>query len=149
MLPLPKDRFLTGKKVLIAVETKTVRDIVINFCRDKGATEVLFGNGKEMSGQLEIFTPEFVVCEFHMSAMDGVSFCKLLRSQLSKPIPIIMLLSVHDDDGQNQARRAGAVESLTMPFSLNDILTASKRAIERGSEATPSGLRFGPRPKPS
>jgi DNA-binding response OmpR family regulator len=147
MLPMASEKFLTGKKILIGIGTKPVRDIVLNMCRDRGATPIRFGNGEEVILRLEGFLPDLAFTEFHMSPLDGVSFCRAIRDKLKSPIPIIMLVSVHDEDGVVKSRQAGATVTVSMPFSFNDILAATKKAIEHGTVTPPTGLRFGPRPQ--
>jgi DNA-binding response OmpR family regulator len=146
MLTPQKERFLTGKKVLIGIGTKQVRDIVIVMARDMGASDVRFGNSEDALGHLEKFQPDLVFGEFTMAPIDGVSFCIALRKVLKGPVPIVILVSNQDDDGHNKSKRAGATETITMPFAMNDLLAGSRKALESGHNTAPTGLRFGPRP---
>lgn len=145
MLSVSQEKFLLNKKILLGIEQKPIRDIIVNMCKENGCTSIVFGNGDEMILLAEKVAPDIVYCEFNMAPLDGISFTRAIRPKIKSSTPIIMLISDLDHDGSAKARQAGASESVRIPFSLNDIVSVTKKVLARGNETSPSGLRFGPR----
>jgi DNA-binding NtrC family response regulator len=147
MIAVQPDRFLTNKKILIAYESRPVCTIVVNFCKEKGSNTILYGNCEEMIVQAENFEPHLVFCELSMSPMDGVAFSNFIRTKFKAPIPIIMLARHYDPDKLAESKVPGPLQTLKIPFSLNEVTTAAKKAMDPVAGNTSTGLRFGPRPR--
>src|SRR5271166_1745501 len=122
MLSAQQEKFLFNKKILLAYESKPVSTIIVNMCRDRGSNAIIYGNCEEMVIQAESFQPDIVFCELSMKPMDGVLFSRFIRTKFSVAIPIIVLIKNFDPPEKlAEAKITGPVQSLKIPFSLNDV----------------------------
>ncbi len=138
-----QDRLLDGRKVLLAVHGKAIRELLTPIFKQMGASAILFGSGAEMLRQIKEFNPGIVFCEADLDTMDGIDFVRQVRKEMRLAMAIILLVEQHDGEIAAKAREAGASDVLLVPFSIADIIRTSKKVLEKPEAQTK--LRFGPR----
>lgn len=74
-------------------------------------------------------TPDLVVCDRMLPGIDGISFCKRLRS-MGHTLQILMLTALNADNNMVEGLDAGADDYLGKPFSYS-VLLAKLRAMLR------------------
>ncbi len=146
ILPAQQNKILINKKILLAIESKPVGNIVVSMCKEEGATSIVFGTAHEMAHQMEGYNPDIIFCEFSMTPMNGAAFGLFVRKKVVCAAPIIMLVRDHEIDAPAKSGIADPLLSVRIPFSLNDLTAVTKRAMDPKA-AGPTGLRFGPRPR--
>jgi two-component system, OmpR family, KDP operon response regulator KdpE len=99
--------------------------------------DIRVANTGEMA--LEImkdWTPNLIITDLSMPAIDGVQLCRRVRSVSQIPI---VVLSVRDKEQQKvEALDAGADDYVTKPFGMNELLArvrANLRRVPTESEA--------------
>jgi len=139
-------KVLANKRVLLAIESKPFRDIIVNVCKEQGASAVIFGIGSEIILEIEKFRPDLLFIEYIMAPLDGVGFFAEVRMKHKLKVPAVMLVQSFDSDGIERSRSINVNEIVLVPFSVNDILKAAVKAMAMGGDKPVTGLRFGPRP---
>jgi two-component system response regulator MprA len=91
----------------------------------------------EAMKHLESGWPHVVVLDVGMPGMDGVTFCRLIRSRFS--VPILMLTAKDAIEDRVAGLEAGADDYLVKPFNLDE-LVARLRALIRRSQPAPVRL---------
>jgi CheY-like chemotaxis protein len=141
----PVEKVVNGRKILLVVEGKMIRDLLVTTLKLAGAKSIVFGSPVEMMRQVKDYAPELIFCEYDMPGVNGADFVMQLRNTCKLTTPTVVLVSQHDSDGQARSRTAGANEILLMPFSVQDLLRTSKRMLALDAQRPPTQLRFGPR----
>jgi signal transduction histidine kinase len=68
-------------------------------------------------------TPDLILLDYMMPALDGLHACRELRTQqTTRSIPIIMLTARADEESRLQTLEAGATDFLAKPFSSTELL---------------------------
>lgn len=140
-----QERILAGRKVMLAYQSRSLRDLLTPIMKQLGAESVLAGPALEMLKQIELAKPDVLFCEFQMDSLDGPAFLGQVRREFGLKTPAILVVDAQDGEATAKARTAGANEVLGMPFSVHDVTNSAKRALDRPEAHV---LRFGPRPKP-
>lgn len=99
--------------------------------------DIRVANSGEMA--LEImkdWSPNMIITDLSMAAMDGVELCRRVRTVSQIPI---LVLSVRDKERQKvEALDAGADDYVTKPFGMNELLArvrANLRRVQTESQA--------------
>lgn len=121
---------LSGRKVMLAVEGKLLRELLVTVMNQVGAGRFLFGNGVEMLRQARDFAPDLIFCEMQMSMLGGLDFARQMRNAYLMKTPLIMLVPAADGDAAAAALKAGATVALGVPFSVNEVAEAVRKAMD-------------------
>lgn len=139
------DQLLVNKRVVLAVEGRLLRELLVTAIKQAGANSMLYGNGIEMVHQVKDYKPHLIFCEYMMQSLDGVSFVRQVRKGYKFNTPIAMLITRVDGEAHSRSIAAGANETIGIPFSVQDVLNTTKKMLEMGSKKSSQKLHFGPR----
>ncbi len=88
-------------------------------------------NGMEALTQAADLTPDVILLDVMMPAMDGFEVCRRLRSDPNlSEVPVIMVTALDDQDSRMQGIEAGADDFISKPFNRTE-LRARIRTITR------------------
>jgi two-component system KDP operon response regulator KdpE len=107
--------------------------------------DIRVANSGEMA--LEImrdWSPNLIITDLSMPAMDGVQLCRTVRAVSQVPI---VVLSVRDKEQQKvEALDAGADDYVTKPFGMSELMArvrAHLRRLPKTGEGEPSIIEIG------
>ncbi|HVI50005.1 MAG TPA: response regulator [Candidatus Sulfotelmatobacter sp.] len=130
MTPSISSSLLAGRKIMMAVEGKLLRELLVTMMKQAGAGRFLFGNGVEMLRQVREFAPDLIFCEMQMSMLGGLDFTRQMRNAYMMKTPLILLVPRADGDSSAAGLKAGATVALGVPFSVNEVTEAVRKALE-------------------
>lgn len=107
-----------------AIRTSLSRALVL-----EGYTVETANDGNAALSQVISFVPDVIVLDLMMPNVDGLSVCRVLRSEGNR-IPILMLTARTETSDRVAGLDAGADDYLGKPFALEEIL-ARVRALMR------------------
>src|SRR5216683_7577363 len=128
-------------QVLIAEDDPDVRSLVIDVVKDLGHASTCATNGAEALALYDATGADVVVSDWMMPRLDGVQFCRRVRSRLGAPYTyFILLTALSDSEHRIAGMQAGADDYLAKPFNIDDIearLIAAERVtlVHRRREA--------------
>jgi diguanylate cyclase (GGDEF)-like protein len=104
-------------KVLLVDDTKTNILILTNAlaadCEIIAAT-----SGKEALELAAAETPDLILLDILMPEMDGYAVCRELKSNpLTKPIPVIFITAMGEEENEAKGLEIGAIDYITKPFN--------------------------------
>lgn len=126
----------------IAVESQTLpvmlivedNEDMLHFLQESfksSYTVITATNGKEALALLQEQEVSFIVSDWMMPRMNGVDFCKEIRSnQLTSHIPFILLTAKTDSDSKITAMNCGADAYIEKPFSIQYLEACIKNLLE-------------------
>ena len=127
-------RSFSSVKVVIIDDNKNMRALLRTMLEAFGVTQIDEANdGNEGLKKIGEARPDFVVTDYSMKPVDGVTFAKTIR-KLNSPlawVPIIMVTGHTERRYVELARDAGVSETLCKPVTARDLYVRIVEVIDR------------------
>lgn len=127
-------RSFSSVKVVIIDDNKNMRALLRTMLEAFGVTNIDEANdGNEGLLKMGESRPDFVVTDYSMKPVDGVTFAKSIR-KLNSPlawVPIIMVTGHTERRYVEQAHDAGVSETLCKPVTARDLYMRIVEVIDR------------------
>jgi CheY-like chemotaxis protein len=109
---------LAGRKLLLADDSATIQKVIDLTFADEGVRVLAVSNGREAIDQLLDFAPDIVLADVHMPSPNGYEVCEYVKTnEKLKHVPVMLLVGSFEPFDEAEARRVGADDILTKPFS--------------------------------
>ena len=110
---------MAAMKILAVDDSPTMRRIIINTLKRAGYTDVVeASDGKDALAKLKVDKPSFIITDWNMPEMDGLTFVTNLRSTDEyKKIPVLMITTRSVKDDIVEAMKAGVNNYIVKPFT--------------------------------
>lgn len=130
-----------AKKVLVVDDEKAIlRLLEINLAR-AGYEVATAYNGIEAMEKIGKQTPDFIILDIVMPAMDGYQMLAKLQSDpRHKDIPVIILTAKAQDADIAKGWRSGVAAYITKPINVDHFVTMLQRMeqfMDNGAASTP------------
>jgi adenylate cyclase len=124
------------RRILIADDNETNRDILRTRLRQHGYELIEAGDGETALSVARQFLPDLILLDVMMPKVDGIAVCRQLKSDTDLPfIPIILVTAKTDSKDVIVGLEAGADEYLTKPVD-QAALVARVKSMLRVKELT-------------
>ena len=106
-------------KILAVDDSPTMRRIIINTLKRAGYNDVVEANdGKDALAKLKVEKPNFVITDWNMPEMDGLTFITTLRGMAEyKSLPVLMVTTRSVKEDIVEAMKAGVNNYIVKPFT--------------------------------
>jgi len=106
-------------KILAVDDSPTMRRIIINTLKRAGFEDVVEAcDGKDALAKMKVDKINFVITDWNMPEMDGLTFVSTLRSNAEyKSLPILMVTTRSVKDDIVEALKAGVNNYIVKPFT--------------------------------
>lgn len=106
-------------KILAVDDSPTMRRIIINTLKRAGYANVIeAADGKDALAKMKVETVNFVITDWNMPEMDGLTFVTTLRGMAEyKSLPILMVTTRSVKDDILEAMKAGVNNYIVKPFT--------------------------------
>lgn len=105
-------------KILLVDDSKTMRNIQKAVLTQLGYTDLMEAcDGQDALDKVVSFGPELILCDWNMPNMDGLTFVKTFRADVSKTVPIIMVTTEAEKSRVIEAIKAGVNNYVVKPFT--------------------------------
>ena len=120
-------------KILIADDEPSIRELVRMALEEANLTEIIEAeNGRDTIEKAAHFQPSLILLDWMMPEMDGLTVCRTLKMQENtRNIPIIMLTAKSEESDIVLGLEMGAVDYITKPFSMRELMARVKANIRR------------------
>ena len=126
-----EDNNLTGLRVMVIDDSKTIRRTAETLLKKEGCNVVTATDGFEALSKIADHQPQVVFVDIMMPRLDGYQTCALIKNnQMFKGIPVIMLSSKDGLFDKARGRIVGSDEYLTKPFTRDELLSAIRKYMK-------------------
>ncbi len=110
---------MASMKILIVDDSPTMRRILKNSLKHLGYEDVGEAeNGREALSMLHVDQYNFIVTDWNMQEMDGLTFVKTIKEESEfAAIPILMVTTSSQQEDVIEAMRAGFNNYVIKPFT--------------------------------
>src|SRR5687768_10349284 len=117
-IQLKGQALLAGRKLLLADDSATIQKVIDLTFADEGVRVMAVSSGQEALDQILEFAPDIVLADVFMPSPDGYEVCRYVKTnEKLKHIPVMLLVGSFEPFDEAEARRVGADDILTKPFS--------------------------------
>ncbi len=110
--------------ILIVEDDRGIHEIVKNFLEKHGYKTISAYDGASGVDFALAYSPDLVILDLNLPFLDGIKVAKKIKE--AQNIPIIMLTARTSEVDELYGFRAGAVDYIKKPFSLNVLLARIK-----------------------
>ncbi len=122
------------KKILVVDDDNILRTVLKHYLEKQGYQVEEVSCGSDGLSAFEQYQPDLVVSDVSMPEMDGLEFCRNLRSQPEgKLVPFIFLSGRDDLEDKIKGHSMGADDYLTKPFEMRELLAKIESQLERAN----------------
>jgi twitching motility two-component system response regulator PilG len=122
---------LSGVRVLVVDDSKTIRRTAENLLSKAGCAVTTAADGFEALGKIVDTRPHVIFVDIMMPRLDGYQTCALIKNNKSlRSTPVIMLSSKDGLFDRAKGRMVGAEQYLTKPFTRDELLEAIRSHVE-------------------
>ena len=123
----PMDTGLSGLKVMVIDDSKTIRRTAETLLKKEGCEVITATDGFEALAKIADTHPDIIFVDIMMPRLDGYQTCALIKhNQMFREIPVIMLSSKDGLFDRARGRIVGSDQYLTKPFTKEELLGAIK-----------------------
>ncbi len=110
-------------KILAVDDSPTMRRIIINTLKRAGFEDVVeAADGKDALAKMKVESPNFIITDWNMPEMDGLTFVTKLRSQAEyAKLPVLMVTTRSVKEDIVEAMKAGVNNYIVKPFTPETI----------------------------
>ena len=109
---------LAGRKLLLADDSATIQKVIDLTFADEGVRVLAVSSGQEALDQILEFGPDIVLADVFMPSPNGYEVCRYVKTnEQLKDVPVMLLVGSFEPFDEAEARRVGADDILTKPFS--------------------------------
>lgn len=128
------DTGLSGLKIMVIDDSKTIRRTAENLLKKAGCEVVTATDGFEALSLVADHHPDLIFVDIMMPRLDGYQTCALIKNnKVYGDTPVVMLSSKDGLFDRAKGRLAGSDQYLTKPFSRDELLDAIRRHIPKAA----------------
>jgi two-component system nitrogen regulation response regulator NtrX len=116
--------------VLIVDDEEGIRESLSDILEDEGYGILTSGSGEEAIKTLREQNPDLIFLDIWLPGIDGIRTLKEIK-EINPDLPVIMISGHGNIELAVKATKMGAYDFLEKPLSLDRVLLATKRALER------------------
>ena len=127
-----EEKALTGIKVMIIDDSKTIRRTAETLLKKEGCDVITATDGFEALSKITDHRPDIIFIDIMMPRLDGYQTCALIKRNKSyKETPVILLTSKDGLFDRARGRIVGSDQYLTKPFTREELLGAIKEYVRK------------------
>jgi len=120
----------TGRRILVADDEESLRDLVATALEFVGHEVHLAVDGQEALALVSTLSPDLVVLDVNMPLVDGIEVCRRLRAD-GDSTPVIFLTAQDAPTDVVAGLAAGADDHLAKPFNLQVLIARIEAVLRR------------------
>lgn len=121
----------TSPKILLVDDIEINLDILESIIEEEGYEPLCATSVQEAIEIMNESLPQLILSDFSMPGMDGLEFCRLLKSNpRTRDIPFVFITVLDSSEEKEQAFLAGAVDFIQKPFDRVEVIMRVKNHLD-------------------
>jgi len=116
-------------RILVVDDDDLVREVVLESIREAGFDADVCGNGREALAKNEATPYDLIVTDMKLPGIDGLSLIKELKGG-GADTDVIVITGYGSIENAVECMKAGALEYLIKPFTVDQIQVSVRKALE-------------------
>jgi CheY-like chemotaxis protein len=112
-------------QVLVVEDDESLREVIEWTLSDEGYSVASAENGAVALVQVDARPPALILLDMRMPVMDGWEFARTYQARPGPPAPIVVVTAAAD--AAERARQIRAVDFLSKPFDVSDLIETVRR----------------------
>ncbi|MEO1132391.1 MAG: response regulator transcription factor [Cyanobacteria bacterium J06639_1] len=129
-------------KLLVVEDDERIAEALAEDLADQHYAVDVANDGKEGWDLVEAFPYDLVVLDVMLPGLDGIEFCRRLRSR-GVGTPVLMLTARDTTGDKVVGLDAGADDYMVKPFELQELSARIRALLRRGATTQPPVLEWG------
>lgn len=127
-----KEKHLKIKSTILIVEdSEDVRNYIKDILKDDYNILVSENGGKGLDDAFELL-PDLIISDVMMPQMDGIEFCKRIKSDWrTSHIPVVLLTAKASSEDKIEGLETGADDYITKPFNFRELIVRIKNLLDQ------------------
>lgn len=113
---------LKGKKILVVDDNRMNRMVASVMLQNYGVQLSEASDGNKALEKLKQYIPDIILMDVQMPGIDGLEATRIIRSDISKSVPIIALTAFAIKGDNDKCLKAGMNDYLSKPFEEFDLI---------------------------
>ena len=127
---LNKSTFKQERTVLVVDDSKTIRFLVEKGLSEAGFHVLTATNGKEGLDLVKIRTPDLILSDINMPEMNGIDFCKQIKTNPEwGKVPFVVMSSHSERSLVRGMIEQGATTYIVKPFNLDQLVVTIENLL--------------------
>ncbi len=118
-------------KILVAEDEPMLLKTIELKLRKEGYEVIATADGRDAIAKLTESEPDMVITDIMMPYASGLEIVSIVRQQIKRKIPIIILSAMEQEKVVMEAFELGADDYITKPFSLNELAIRVKKLMSQ------------------
>jgi two-component system response regulator ResD len=118
-----------GPRILVVEDDPTIAQVIIDYLGQADFRPVVASDGVTGLELVSQIMPDLVVLDVMLPGLDGIGFCRQLRTR--SQVPVIMLTSLGGEEDRLLGLEVGADDYLTKPFSPRELVLRVRSVLRR------------------
>ena len=124
---------MARETILIVEDERDISEMIEYNLQKEGYETICVSSGEEAVQAAKKKNPDLVILDIMLPGIDGFETCKKLKSsEITSPIPIIMLTAKSREADKVVGLEIGADDYMTKPFSPRELTARIKAVLRRG-----------------
>jgi diguanylate cyclase (GGDEF)-like protein len=129
-------------KILLVEDDQIIASALAHALTNQNYIVEIAADGKTGWELVQLYEYDLLLLDVMLPYLDGITFCRQLRSQGSK-IPILLLTSRSSNDDKIKGLDAGADDYIVKPFNFQELLARVRAVMRRGTSNLVNVLTWG------
>ncbi|WP_354570353.1 response regulator transcription factor [Glaciihabitans sp. UYNi722] len=130
---------LRDRRVLVVDDDPTVSEVVCRYLRAASFIVDETADGLSAVEMASRIRPDLVVLDRMLPGIDGLEVCRRIRAE--RPVPVILLTALREEDDRIDGLEAGADDYLAKPFSPRELVLRVQSVLRRSlNEFSPESV---------
>src|SRR5271157_4825047 len=113
-----------AETILVVEDELALQETLVYNLEKSGYVVAVAGDGISALDLAHRLNPDLILLDLMLPKLDGFEVCKTLRKEST--VPILMLTARDGEDDRVAGLEVGADDYQTKPFSMRELLTASR-----------------------
>lgn len=131
-----------GPRILVVEDDATVAQVITGYLQRADYVPMVAPDGLMGLELARRMSPDLVVLDVMLPGLNGIEFCRELRTQ--SEVPVIILTSLGAEEDRLRGLEVGADDYLTKPFSPRELVLRVQSVLRRTTAMppTPAGAKM-------